>query len=241
MMWPWFFSDFALALLSSCIYFSFLTNTLQFDVSDDLFGVPLSSGLGSSTNDPSLDPISNSELLDAFTSDESLTLGDPPIIDSFISSDLFGQDNLLSQNLLQSSNDQCSFNSALVNADSGQTEYFLRRFKKRRSETECKNPQRGSNSNEPPPPPEDPQNFLNGLPLFEGYEDSDLHEDTEICEPRLHLDRTIPMCLIGLSEMAVALEWYADVKPVGCAPCMSFILFFGRYSEADDSQSVSLG
>ena len=206
-------SAFIFTLLSFYISFFPVASSKGPDVSSDPFGLLQNSDMDSFGDDNLFDMDSNPTTLVISTSDDALTIDLP--VDS---NNLFGEYDLFSQELIQSSTDECSFDAA-----STDIEDFLHPIEKRESGQVCKTRQQGSSSGKPPEPPEDPQMFLNNLPLFEPYEDPNLHERLEICKPLLVRDRNIPMCLFGVSELALAAGlWFPDDNLVGCAPCMSF-------------------
>lgn len=213
MMWCRICSAVTFPLLSFYICFFLVANLKGLDVSSDPFRLLQNSDLDSFAGDSLFDVNSNPTMLFTSTSDDALTI-DLPVN----SNNLFGEDDLFSQDLMLSTNDECSFDAASIDIEG-----FLQPIEKRESGQVCKTRQQGSSSGKPPEPPEDPEDFLNSLPLFEPYEDAELHERLDICKPILVRDRNIPMCLIGLSELALANgQWFPDDNLVGCAPCMSF-------------------
>lgn len=226
-----FYAAAAFTLLSSFTSFLSVANSQDLDVSDSPYGLFADSALDSSTDVDFIDPNSSSSYLITSTSDDPL-FGDLPAD----SNNLLGQDDLLDQDLMLSSNDQCSFDAASIDADG-----FLDPIVKRESGPACKIRQQGSTSNKVPQPPEDPQDFLNNLPFFEGHEDPVLHERTEICKPQFTANRGIPMCLIGVSELALQSgQYFPEGLLVGCAPCMSILSRLIVTAKAHDLQSGSI-
>lgn len=231
MMWQRSHPTSVFTLLLSFTYLISTAHALELDVSNDPFGLLPNSDFHSSTDDNLFDPSSNSELL------ATATLDDPWTVDlSTNSNNLLGQDDLLDQDLLLSSNDDCSYDRSSIDAES-----FLQPIDKRESGQACKTQQRGSGSIKRPTTSEDPQNFLNNLPFFDPYRDPILHEYLDICDPNLVRNYNIPLCLIGISQLAlVNNEWIPDGHLPGCAPCMC-LTSRCLWQKAHDLQRGSLG
>ena len=215
MMWWHVYSALTFTWLLLCICLSSVVNSEEFDVSNDLFGLLQSPDFDSSADDNLFKLNENSDLLTTATSDDLL-----PVDFSVDSDNFFGQDDSLGEDLMLSSNDECSFDAASIDTEG----FFLNLIEKREPGQACKTRQQGSSSGKPPKPPWDPKNFLDNLPIFEPYQDSQLHQYLDVCKPLLVRDRNIPLCLIGVSELALANgQWFPDDHLVGCAPCMSFL------------------
>lgn len=192
-----------------------VANSEEFDVSNDLFRLPQSPDFDLSADDNLFEPNANSELLATTTSNDLL-----PVDYSADSDNFFGPDDPLGEGLMLSSHDECPFDAVSIDTEG----FFLNSIEERGSGQACKSQQRGSSSGRPPKPPGDPNNFLDNLPIFEPYQDSQLHEYLDVCKPLLVRDRNIPLCLIGVSELALAYgQWFPDDHLAGCAPCMSFL------------------
>lgn len=124
-------------------------------------------------------------------------------------------DDLFEHDLLLGLNDDCYFDASF--ADPGSVNLFI----KRASEGACKTPTR--DSTQPSRPDNDPNDFLNSLPIFEPEPGSEFHENLEVCPPLLVGEgRKFPVCRQGHSALA---EKYDDVYAQGdrhdCAPCIS--------------------
>lgn len=209
-----------LLLLRICLFS--VTSSEELDASNDLFRQLQISDFDASADDNFFDLNSNSELLATATSDDLL------VADLFVDSDnLFGpddsraRDDSIDQELMLISNDECSFDAASID-----TEGFLDIIEKRESGQTCKTREQGSTSGKPSKRPGDSKSFLDNLPIFEPHQDFQPHEDLEFCKPILVRDRNVPLCLIGISELALATsgQYFPEDQLAGCAPCMSLPL-----------------
>ena len=215
------YSALAFTLLSSFTCFFLVANSQEIDVSDNFFG-PLP--------DPNFDSLADVDFFGPNTnslSPATFTLDDSPTENLlWDSNNLLGQDDLFGSDLMLSSDDECSFEAASIDAED-----YMNSIEKREVGQTCKTPQRGSSSNEPSPPPEDPQNFLNNLPFFKPHEDPAVsNEDLVLCDPRFVGGRSIPMCLIGRFKLIFTRQNLEDLPSVSCLPRMSLYFSLLRQS-----------